>query len=161
MQIFRDHMIFFQLTLAEKEDVILNTVNEVLSTIIAMSGIIVDEGINETNLGEINQIREEIREIKEEILRRQLENTIKINLPPTFVNHMINQLEEFDKVLYSISLIGQLPILSLSELFAEQYIWLVDTTRHTETIYNRLDLSEEKNIKNNPSSSENYLKNSP
>jgi len=52
----------------------------------------------------------EIREFKLQLIREHLIGNIKIELPPTFINHMVNEVEEYLRVIHWI-LNREIPIL--------------------------------------------------
>ena len=78
---------------------------------------------------------EEFRKFKLELLRMHLNGQIKINLPPTFINHMVNEIEEYLRILQS--LLKQ----NISEAHPLHYhnLWLPDAAGHAGAIQCRLD----------------------
>ncbi|HZG71678.1 MAG TPA: DUF2935 domain-containing protein, partial [Chondromyces sp.] len=48
---------------------------------------------------EAKRVSEKLRNYKLSIIRMQLENRISIHLTPTFINHMVNELEEYLRIL--------------------------------------------------------------
>jgi hypothetical protein len=78
---------------------------------------------------------QELRTFKLNLLRQHLAEKIKIGLPPTFINHMLNELEEYLRVI---------------EVFKERkpycmhavhhhLLWLIDASGHATAIINGLD----------------------
>jgi len=79
---------------------------------------------------------EQFKQFKFTILRRQLAGEIGIHLAPTFVNHMVNELEEYQNVLSYLTK-GEVP-----PIFHELHhhlIWLLDASGHAGTINDELD----------------------
>lgn len=85
----------------------------------------------------------EIREFKLNILSKQIEDKININLPPTFINHMINELEEYIRILNglikgNVSEAGDIHL---------HMLWLSDGVGHADSIASTLDMTEKELIK--------------
>lgn len=82
-----------------------------------------------------------IRSFKLHLLKRHLEGGIKIQLPPTFINHMVNEVEEYIKVLEYLKN-GEVP-----PIFHELHyhlVWLLDAAGHAGTISSRVDPVEKR-----------------
>ncbi|WP_174733070.1 DUF2935 domain-containing protein [Mesobacillus harenae] len=93
-----------------------------------------------------------IRKFKLSIIERLLTGKIKIHLGPTFVNHMVNEVEEYIRVL------GYLKQGEVPPIFHELHhhlIWLLDAAGHAGAIEDNLD-QVEKQIK---AKSKAYMKN--
>lgn len=85
----------------------------------------------------------EIRNFKLDILKEQLVGKININLPPTFINHMVNEVEEYIFILSCI----MNKQLSLSHPIHYHLLWLLDGSGHAASISSSLDMSEKNLIK--------------
>jgi hypothetical protein len=87
------------------------------------------------------QSAEEIRKFKLNIIQKQLEGKIVIHFTPTFINHMVNEVEEYITVLeYLIK--GEVP-----PVFHELHyhlVWLTDAAGHAGSISGELDLVEKR-----------------
>lgn len=87
------------------------------------------------------QAAEEIRQFKLSIMQKLLEGKITIHFTPTFMNHMVNEVEEYIKVLeYLIE--GEVP-----PVFHELHyhlVWLMDAAGHAGSIAGKLDLVEKR-----------------
>lgn len=81
----------------------------------------------------------EFREFKLSIIRRQIAGKIKIHLPPTFINHMVNELEEYLLVLSYLKKSEKPPI--FHELH-HHLLWLQDAAGHAGAIADNLDQVE-------------------
>lgn len=82
---------------------------------------------------EVYEFALSVKRLKEEILRRQLAGGIKILLPPTFINHTLNEVDEFIQVIS-----GNAP--TLSQIHK---LWLQDAIGHADYIKCNLDSIEE------------------
>lgn len=78
----------------------------------------------------------EIRGFKLNILRKQLESDISINLPPTFLNHMVNEVDEYLRILQF--LIAEAPPPACHPLHYH-LLWLPDAAGHASTIASMAD----------------------
>jgi dihydrofolate reductase len=79
---------------------------------------------------------ENIREFKLSIIRRHLTGDIGIHLSPTFINHMLNELEEY------ILVISYLKEGKAAPIFHELHhhlLWLADASGHAGAIHDELD----------------------
>jgi Domain of unknown function (DUF2935) len=85
----------------------------------------------------------EIRNFKLDILEEQLVGKININIPPTFINHMVNEVEEY--ILILSCLINKEP--SLAHPIHYHMLWLLDGSGHAASISSSLDMSEKDLIK--------------
>jgi hypothetical protein len=81
----------------------------------------------------------ELREFKLSIIRRHVAGKIKIHLTPTFINHMVNELEEYLLVLTYLKKKEKPPI--FHELH-HHLIWLLDAAGHAGAISDTLDATE-------------------
>ncbi|MGJ7912688.1 DUF2935 domain-containing protein [Neobacillus sp. LXY-1] len=77
-----------------------------------------------------------LREFKLELLRRHLNGKIKIHLPPTFINHMVNELEEYVRILEHLKS-GRVP--PIYHELHHHLLWLLDAAGHAEAISSNLD----------------------
>ncbi|EEL52009.1 MULTISPECIES: DUF2935 domain-containing protein [Bacillus cereus group] len=88
-----------------------------------------------------HEATEEIRKLKLHIIQKQLEGKIKLHFTPTFINHMVNEVEEYITVLeYLIK--GEVP-----PIFHELHYhlaWLTDAAGHASSISGGLDLVEKR-----------------
>jgi len=89
-----------------------------------------------------NYHAQEIREFKLEIIREHLVGKVKIELPPTFLNHMVNEVEEYLRVLRCL-LSKEVPT---AHSLHYHKIWLPDAAGHAGAIKCGLD-SVEKDLR--------------
>ena len=85
----------------------------------------------------------EIRDLKLTILSKQIEDKIDINLSPTFINHMINELEEYIFILNDL-VNGKMP--SIRDIHLH-LLWLPDGVGHADAIASTLDMTHKELIK--------------
>ena len=84
----------------------------------------------------VDETVEQFKQFKFHILRHQLTGDIGIHLTPTFVNHMVNELEEYQNVLSYLKK-GKVP-----PIFHELHhhlVWLLDASGHAGAINDGLD----------------------
>lgn len=82
----------------------------------------------------------EIRLFKLDLIRQHLVGDIVLGLTPTFLNHMVNEVEEYLRVL-SFLLIEQVPT---STAIHDHLVWLLDAAGHAAGISSELDMVEKK-----------------
>lgn len=80
-----------------------------------------------------------LRKFKLHLLQQLLLGKIDINLPPTFINHMVNEVEEYQRVL-GFLVVGAIP----EECHPLHYhlVWLPDASGHAGSIADKLDQVE-------------------
>ncbi len=79
---------------------------------------------------------DQLKEFKLTLIRRQLEGNIDTHLTPSFLNHMVNELEEYEL------LIGYLKQGEAPPVFHELHHhmrWLLDASGHASTIHHQMD----------------------
>jgi hypothetical protein len=82
-----------------------------------------------------------LREFKLELIRKHLIGKIKIHLSPTFINHMVNELEEYVRILHHLKE-GKMP--PVYHELHHHLLWLIDAAGHSDAIYSNLDGVEKK-----------------
>ncbi|MBU9710457.1 DUF2935 domain-containing protein [Evansella tamaricis] len=87
-------------------------------------------------LKEAEKQSEEIRKFKLKIIEEHLIGDIKIQLPPSFLNHMVNEVEEALRILSFLAR-GEIPP-SVHPLHHD-LIWLLDAAGHAGAISDNLD----------------------
>lgn len=81
------------------------------------------------------------RAFKLHLLRRHIAAKISIMLPPTFINHMVNEIEEYMRILRSLCA-GQEPV--SQHPVHHHLLWLQDAIGHAATIQSQADPVEQK-----------------
>jgi hypothetical protein len=84
-----------------------------------------------------------LREFKLKLIEKHLLGKIKIHLSPTFINHMVNELEEYLRILKHLKL-QQIP--PVYHELHHHLVWLIDASGHAGAISDSLD-SVEKRLK--------------
>ncbi|SEQ14004.1 protein of unknown function [Piscibacillus halophilus] len=82
-----------------------------------------------------------MREFKFSIIRRQLNGEIGIHLSPTFINHMVNELEEY---LLVISYLKEGEAPPIFHELHHHLVWLADAAGHAGAINDELDKVEQR-----------------
>lgn len=91
---------------------------------------------------EVIQFLQQFRSFKLELLARLLIDKITINMVPTFINHMINELEEYLKISSTLSS-GRIPH---THEIHYHLLWLPDASGHAAFIGASLDMTEKDHI---------------
>ncbi|MDQ0268635.1 DUF2935 domain-containing protein [Cytobacillus purgationiresistens] len=84
---------------------------------------------------------QQLKAFKLSILKRQLAGEIGIHLPPTFINHMVNELEEYQLVL---SYLKQKEVPPIFHELHHHLLWLLDASGHAGAINDQMDGTEKK-----------------
>nr|WP_257009686.1 DUF2935 domain-containing protein [Evansella halocellulosilytica] len=87
-------------------------------------------------LNEANEETKRLREFKLSIIREHLVGDISINLPPSFLNHMVNELDEALR-LFSYYVKGERP--PKVHPLHHDLIWLLDAAGHAAAISGDMD----------------------
>ncbi|MFD0670110.1 DUF2935 domain-containing protein [Cohnella sp. GCM10027633] len=80
-----------------------------------------------------------LRQFKLDLLRRTLLGKVKIMLTPSFLNHMVNELEEYWRIL--TELVAGRPVPAFDALHHD-FLWLPDAAGHAAAIAADLDATE-------------------
>lgn len=140
LQILGDHARFIHESLAPKEQKEIETAQSFIQIFDQLLGSVQTNSL----LVLSNQALEEgnkLREFKLHLMERQLTGDIHIGLGPTFLNHMVNELEEYLLVL------GYLKQGEAPPIFHELHhhaLWLLDAAGHAGAISDHLDRVEKK-----------------
>ncbi|WFA10086.1 DUF2935 domain-containing protein [Tissierella sp. Yu-01] len=81
---------------------------------------------------------EEIREFKLQLIKEHLIGMIIIELSPTFINHMVNEVDEYLRVIHCI-FAKKMPVVNPLH---DHNLWLPDASGHAGSIYCGLDSTE-------------------
>src|SRR5579875_2196984 len=80
-----------------------------------------------------------LRAFKLHLLRRHLTGGIKTYLPPTFINHMLNELDEYLRILHHLCK-GEVP--ETQHPLHHHVLWLQDAMGHAATLQDDVDPAE-------------------
>lgn len=86
-----------------------------------------------------NRYARKFRNFKLELLERHLVGTISISLPPTFLNHMVNEIEEYLRILQYLCA-GKTP--PPQHPVHHHLLWLQDAVGHAATLAAEVDPTE-------------------
>lgn len=144
LQILGDHSRFIYESLAPKEAAHVRTAQhfiEVFDQLLEQAR----RNLNGEELSRINQLAysyvQQLRAFKLELLREHLQGKLAIHLTPTFLNHMVNELEEYLRILSALVLSEPLPAFHPVH---HHLLWLLDASGHAASIVGALDMREHK-----------------
>lgn len=144
LQILGDHARFILDTLSSKEDEEIERAQcfiQVFDQLLQQSRKnLTDPDIYNLNQ-QANQYAQEIRTYKLHLIKQHLLGEVTISLPPTFLNHMVNEVEEYLQILGYLLKKEQPP-----KYPALHYhlVWLLDAAGHAAGITGDLDMVEKK-----------------
>lgn len=146
LQILGDHSRFILNALAPSEEGFIKKANMFkirFDKLLERSrSVLTQENLNKLTIDSFDAANE-LRQFKLNILSNQIVNQIAFNLPPTFVNHMINELEEYLYILSHYINNTQLP----SNALHLHLLWLPDGAGHASYISSAVDMTEKDLIK--------------
>ncbi|MFC2948723.1 DUF2935 domain-containing protein [Virgibacillus sediminis] len=90
---------------------------------------------------EADHAAEELKDFKLSLIRRHLIGEIGIHLSPSFINHMVNELEEYQLV---ISYLKQGEAPPVFHELHHHLIWMLDASGHAGAINDELDKVEDR-----------------
>ena len=140
LQIIGDHLRFILTSLDPREILMIESTTQ----LIEIADQLLDSAReNQEITAKAKQLVLTVSKLKKEILLRHIKNNIRISLPPTFINHMLNEIEEYDKILN-----GQVTKLTISHdhILNAHNLWLKDAAGHAEAIAIQLDSVEKEKI---------------
>jgi len=147
LQVLGDHARFIQTSLAEAEQAEIATAEH----FIRVFDQLLDQARRDLSGKALVQLNElasqytsQMRAFKLHLLREHLTGTIRMSLPPTFINHMVNELEEYQRTLAALLEGGAPP---LHHPVHHHLLWLVDASGHAASIASMLDPAEKKLIR--------------
>ncbi len=142
LQVLGDHARFIRDSLAPKEKVEIEKAQHfitVFDTLLANA----TPKITIENLTILTKQTEEyankIRNFKLDLIKQQLVGKISIDLPPTFLNHMVNEVEEYIRILAYLRNQEKPP---LSHPLHLHLVWLLDAAGHSDAISSSFDIVE-------------------
>lgn len=156
LQILGDHGRFIFNTLSPKETKDIQTAQKFIQ---AFDQLLQQARDIQTDaqLGTLNQqaysLTTNLRQFKLNILERLLVGKITIGLTPTFINHMVNELEEYLRILNN--LIEGKPVPQFDALHHD-FLWLPDAVGHAASISSDLDLVEKRLIEKSKAFEEHF-----
>lgn len=140
LQVLGDHARFLHDSLAPQEKALIDAANYFIQTFDQLLGRVeVDDLIKLSVKAEEEALK--LREYKLNIIERHLVGKVTIHLGPTFLNHMVNELEEYVLLLKYLKK-GEVP-----PVFHELHhhlVWLLDAAGHSGAISDNMDRVEKK-----------------
>jgi hypothetical protein len=136
LPVLKDHCQFIYDALSPKETKEIQVATKLHQT---FSQLAAQKG--EADLKASHEAAIQLREFKLHLLCRLLTEDFAFHLPPTFINHMINELEEYLRIL-SCLLKGKQP--PLMHPLHHHLLWLSDAAGHAEGLRINTDGVEEK-----------------
>ncbi|MCM3634684.1 DUF2935 domain-containing protein [Paenibacillus camelliae] len=147
LQILGDHarFIFNTLSPVEQEDIrVAASYIEAFDQLLGAARTIQLESELHSLATQAHKLTEQFRAFKLDLLSRALLGKVKIGLTPTFINHMVNELEEYLRILNE--LVQGRPVPTFDALHHD-FLWLPDAVGHAATIASDLDSVEKRLIK--------------
>ncbi|MGP4078799.1 DUF2935 domain-containing protein [Pseudalkalibacillus sp. R45] len=140
LQILGDHARFIHDSLAPGQTKEIAQANQFIRTF--------DQLLSQVKNGDMVELSKKaeeegkkLRQFKLDLIKRHLVGKIKIGLGPTFLNHMVNELEEYLRILPYLKK-GEMPP-TLHEVH-HHLIWLLDAAGHAGAISDNMDRIEKK-----------------
>ena len=140
LQILGDHARFIHDALAPSEEELIERANYFIQIFDQLLGRVPVDNLAELS-AKAKEEAEKIRELKLKIMEKHLVGKVKIQLGPTFINHMVNEVEEYLLVLTYLEK-GEAP-----PIFHELHhhlIWLLDAAGHAGAISANMDRVEKR-----------------
>jgi len=145
LQIFGDHSRFILNALSPKEVTFIEQANKFIklfdSLLQKSRQPLSNQDLTTLTISAYNASLE-IRDFKLNILRKHIADKINISMPPTFINHMINELDEYIFIL-TVLIKGKFPPTVPIHL---HLLWLPDGSGHASTVANNLDATQKELI---------------
>lgn len=141
LQILGDHLRFIKMTLVTKEVQLLQETERLIPV---LDSLLEQARRNQNPLAQINQAVAEVKNLKLTILQRHLVGAVDINLPPTFISHMLNELEDYQRILGEFQATGKVVP---DHIINTHFLWSVDAAGHAISIVQSLDPTEKKMMK--------------
>lgn len=146
LQILGDHSRFILNALSPTEESFIETANkfiDIFDDLLKKSHESLSQEDLETLNNQAYSAAMKIREFKLQILTKQITDKISISLPPTFISHMLNELDEYLFILTTL-IKGKSPNTRPIHL---HLLWLPDGSGHASTIASNLDTTQKELIK--------------
>jgi len=142
LQILGDHARFIFNALSPKETQSIQEAQQFIQTFDALLNEARSPGA-EKNLESLNkrahEVTKRLRAFKLDLLRKSLLGKVTVSLPPTFFNHMVNELDEYMLVLNALLAGKPVPLFNPVHY---DLIWLLDAAGHAGAIISGLDRVE-------------------
>jgi len=142
LQVFGDHSRFFFKSLSPSEKDEISRAHYFIQEFDSL----LTRARQDLNMEELNNLHtliwqrvQQLREFKLHLILRHLEGQIGLNLAPSLLNHMVNELEEYQLVLGFLIKGEDVPLLHPTHY---HLLWLLYAVGHADTILTSLDAVE-------------------
>lgn len=146
LQILGDHSRFILNALSPKETASIYKANE----FITLFDSLLEKSRKPLSMEQLAELNSEsysaalkIREFKLNLLTKHISGKVDVSLPPTFFNHMLNELDDYIFILNAL-IMGKMPVEKDLHL---HLLWLSDGSGHAAAIASNLDNTEKELIK--------------
>lgn len=142
LQILGDHARFIHQSLAPKESREIELANDFIQSfdrLLAESRRNLSGEESRCLTEQANHLVESLLAYKLHLLRRHLVGKIAISLSPTFLNHMVNELEEYQRILDHYLSTNETPTFPAIH---HHLLWLSDAAGHAASVTSLLDMVE-------------------
>lgn len=138
LQVLGDHARFIRDSLYPSETARINKAKDFVSTFDQYLQMVRDGNVNDyvQFSSETKKAAENLRQFKLDLLEAKLEGNVGFHLSPTFINHMVNEIDEYLLVLDYLSR-GEVPPV-FHELHHHE-LWIQDAYGHAGAINDELD----------------------
>ncbi|WP_435798838.1 DUF2935 domain-containing protein [Peribacillus asahii] len=140
LRILGDHARFIHDSLAPKEEKEIDRANYFIHTFDRLL-----ESVGTMNMVQLSKKAEEealrFRMVKLTLIEKLLLGKVTIHLGPTFINHMVNELEEYLRLLGYLKL-GKIP--PIAHALHHHLLWTLDAVGHARAISDNMDWIEKK-----------------
>lgn len=147
LQILGDHARFIYNTLSpvEKQDIeVAQSYIEAFDQLLNAARSVQSDSELAPLTEQAHTLTEHFRMYKLDLLSRAILGKVKVGLTPTFINHMVNELEEYLRILNE--LVQGKPVPQFDALHHD-FLWLPDAAGHAAAIASDLDSVEKRLIK--------------
>jgi hypothetical protein len=144
LQILGDHARFIYNSLSPKEVTDIQkakTFIQAFDQLLAQARAVQSETEAATITTAVYPLTIEFRNFKLDLLQRNLFGKIAISMTPTFLNHMVNELEEYLRILTELAAGRPVPVF---DAIHHDFLWLPDASAHAGIIAGDLDIVEKR-----------------
>ncbi|MCQ6559984.1 DUF2935 domain-containing protein [Paenibacillus mendelii] len=146
LQILGDHSRFIYNALSPKEAEDIQRAQHFIQSfdrLLELSRAATSDATIKTLPQEALPLTSQLRLFKLNLLQRLLLGKVTIGLTPTFINHMVNELEEYLRILHALAAGEAVPRF---EALHHDLLWLLDAAGHAAAIASDLDSVEKRLI---------------
>lgn len=130
LQVLGDHMRIFIGTLEAKEKDLLAEAKELRDK---LDELLLDARVKNLDQDDVARTVEKVRKYKLTMISLRTMNQVGLNLPPFFPSHMLNELEEYEKIIRGAE---------TTDIIGQHKLWLNDAVGHVDSLISDLDITE-------------------